>query len=177
MSTSTFTAKQELFISWYVKLLNATQAAKRAGYSGEGHILEQQGSQLLRNIEVRAEIDRRLKAGIPSANEVLTRIKQRALADVTPYLKADGTLDVQALAAAGLGHLVKGIKPGREGLEIALVDPQAATKNLARYHRLLGADTQVDVSASLDLAAETVQALAEQIAAIQGTEAEEQSDT
>jgi hypothetical protein len=99
-----------------------------------------------------------------------------ATADITPYLKNDGTLDVQQLADAGLGYLVEGVKPGRNGTEIALASPQTARKMLARHHKLFN-DVQVDVSANLDLAAETVASLAEQIAAIQSAEPEEKNDT
>jgi hypothetical protein len=171
------TGRQQAFVSFYLKNPNATRAAQLAGYSGNEATLAVTGSDLLRNAKVQAELARLRKARRLNPDAILDLMESRATMDVTAYTREDGTLDVQALAAAGLGHLVKGIKPGREGLEIALVDPQTATKNLARYHRLLGADTQVDVSASLDLAAETVASLAEQIAAIQSTEPEEQSDT
>jgi len=139
MAEAELTDKQTLFIHWYCILLNATEAAKRAGYGDpENRVsLASLGSETLRNPQVRAEIDKRLKASIPSPEEVLQRVSQRAMLDVTPYLKEDLTLDVKALAQAGLGHLVKGVKPGREGTEIALVDPQTATKMLARYHGLL----------------------------------------
>ncbi|MHC4336291.1 MAG: terminase small subunit [Planctomycetota bacterium] len=146
--------RQEAFVGYYLKNPNATNAARLAGYSGDANALGVMGHDLLRNPKVRAELERLRKARRLSPDAILDLMESRATMDVTAYTKEDGTLDVQELAAAGLGHLVKGIKPGREGLEIALVDPQAATKNLARYHRLLGADTQVDVSASLDLAAE-----------------------
>jgi hypothetical protein len=178
MSTSKarLTGKQEAFISFYLKNPNAANAARLAGYKGDPHTLEQVAYENLRKPVIRAEIDRLRKERRLTPDAVLDMIEGTASVDLTPYLKADGTLDVQALAAAGLGYLVEGVKPGRNGTEIALASPQAARKMLARHHKILGADTQVDVSASLDLAAETVQALAQQIAAIQGTEPEEQDD-
>ena len=97
--------------------------------------------------------------------------------DVTPYVREDGTLDIQALAKAGLGHLVKGIKPGREGVEIALVDPQTATKNLARYHRVLGSDVQIDMSATLEASPDALAALAAQIGIVQASIDTERDDT
>jgi hypothetical protein len=168
--------RQEAFVGYYLKNPNATNAARLAGYQGNAVTLASTGYELLRNPQIRAEIDRLRKERKLTAGDVLGLIEGTATVDITPYLREDSTLDVQALAAAGLGYLVEGVKPGRNGTEIALASPQAARKILARHHKILGADTQVDVSASLDLAAETVQALAEQIAAIQGTEPEEQDD-
>ena len=161
-----FTVKQTAFIGWYCKLLNATRAAEKAGYAGNGHTLEQQGYQLLRNIEIRAAIDRLLEESIPSPKAVLSRIGSRAVADLGAYYDSEGTLDLAALKRDSLSHLVKGANVGRDGVSWALVDPQTATKTLARYHKLLGADTQVDISTgSLD--ANDIAALAQQIAAIQ----------
>jgi phage terminase small subunit len=51
------TLKQQRFIEEYAVDLNATQAAIRAGYSQATAAV--QGSCLLRNIKVEAEIDRR----------------------------------------------------------------------------------------------------------------------
>lgn len=50
------TPKQERFISEYLIDLNATQAAIRAGYSPK--TANEQGSQLLANLSVRAHIDK-----------------------------------------------------------------------------------------------------------------------
>lgn len=163
-----FTPKQELFIVWYCKLLNATSAAERAGYAGDRASLGSQGAELLQNLAVRAEIDRRLKASIPSADETLSRIGAQAHADVTPYLDDELRLDVARLRADGLGHLVKGVRPGRQGPEVTLTDSQTAQKMLARYHRLLGDRLDVTVDATVDLGDGALAALTEQIhAAVQ----------
>jgi len=167
MTETRLTDKQEAFVSWYCKLLNATRAAERAGYTGNGHTLEQIGHENLSKPEIRAEIDRRLRANIPSADETLTLITSTATLDITPYLREDGTLDVQALAAAGHGRQIKGVKPGREGVEITLRDPDAATKMLARYHRLLDRHMDVDLHTSTSLEAEDLATLAQQIVVAQ----------
>ena len=49
------TAKQERFVEEYLVDLNATQAAIRAGYSSK--TANEQGSQLLANLSIRARID------------------------------------------------------------------------------------------------------------------------
>jgi len=48
------TAKQQAFVEAYAG--NATDAARRAGYTGTDHALEVTGSRLLRNAEVTAAI-------------------------------------------------------------------------------------------------------------------------
>ncbi|MHC4073441.1 MAG: terminase small subunit [Planctomycetota bacterium] len=157
--------RQQAFVHWYLKLPNATWAAKRAGYSGNERTLGVTGHDLLKNHKIRAEIDRLLETHLPSPKDVIGLISTRATFDVSEYLNEKGQIDVQKLADAGLGHLVKGIKPGREGLEIALVDPQTATKNLARYHRLLGSDVSVDVNTTAVLDRDTLAGLVEQVTA------------
>ena len=161
-----FTAKQQAFIGWYVKLLNGTRAAEKAGYEGCMHTLAQVAAENLKKPELRAAIDRLLEESIPSPKAVLSRIGSRAVADMGAYYDSAGNLDLDGLKRDGLSHLVKGANVGRDGVSWALVDPQTATKTLARYHKLLGADTQVDITTgSLD--ADDIAALAQQIAAIQ----------
>ena len=171
------TDKQAAFVHYYVQSKNGTRAAKLAGYEGNDRTLGQVGYENLSKPEIRSAIDKILRDRLPSAADILDLMSVRATMDVTPYLADDGTLDIQALAKDGLGHLVKGIKPGREGVEIALVDPQTATKNLARYHRILGSDVQVDVSATLEASPDTLAALAAQIGIVQASISIEQNDT
>lgn len=52
----TLTAKQQRFVDEYLIDLNATQAAIRAGYSEK--TVEQQASRLLRNVKVRAVVEK-----------------------------------------------------------------------------------------------------------------------
>lgn len=159
------TDKQELFIHWYCILLNATEAAARAGYEGDRMTLANVGSENLGKPYVRAEIDRRLKAAIPSADEVLNRVSQRAMVDVTPYLREDMTLDVVRMRDEGVGHLVTGVKRTREGPEVTLTDPQTATKTLARYHRLLGDQLDVTIHDRTTPTQDDIARLAQQLAA------------
>lgn len=170
------TPKQKAFVEWYVKLLNGGQAAKRAGYSGDMLTLDVVASENLRKPYIRAEIDRRLKESIPSADVLLTRISQTALSDVTPYLTDDGMLDVQALADAGLGHLVVGVKPGKDGPEYTLAHPQTARKMLARYHRILGS-LEVDLTTTSKLDRSSLDVLVAQVTAAARQGAQETDDT
>lgn len=76
------TQKQERFVEEYIKDLNATQAAIRAGYSEKTAGV--QGSVLLKNPNVSAEVKKRIEAiksdNIADATEVLeyfTRVMRR----------------------------------------------------------------------------------------------------
>ena len=160
-----FTDRQLAFVGWYCKLLNATRAAERAGYTGDANTLGVTGHQLITNPKIRAEVDRQLKASIPSPDELLSRIGEQATVDLAPYIRADGTVDVDKLNADGLGHVIDGSKPGRNGPELSFTSPQAAQKMLATYHKLLGADVQVDVTASVDIDKGSLDALAAQLRA------------
>ena len=66
MSASKLTQKQAAFVQEYLVDLNATAAAKRAGYSPNG--AEVAGHRLLRNVKVAAEIDKALQKRIERTN-------------------------------------------------------------------------------------------------------------
>ena len=79
------TARQERFVEEYLRDLNATQAAIRAGYSPRSAAAD--GSRLLTNANVaeavaRAKAERAARAGI-DADRVLEEIKAIALAHLS----------------------------------------------------------------------------------------------
>lgn len=88
------TAKQRLFVAEYLKDLNATQAAIRAGYSDKSaHV---NGPRLLDNAEVKAAIDaatdKRAQAVGIDANWVLQRLALEAEADIADIYYEDGAV-------------------------------------------------------------------------------------
>jgi phage terminase small subunit len=113
------TSKQELFITEYMKDLNATQAAIRAGYSEK--TAQEQGSRLLSNVMVKNEIDKGLKAltekcGV-TAEAVIKELAHIAFDDIKNYLRfypdAEGnikvdikdsnTIDTRAISEVSIG--------------------------------------------------------------------------
>lgn len=88
------TAKQRRFAEEYVVDLNATQAAKRAGYSeNSAHV---QGPRLLDNADIQAAIldmraDRSKRTGIDAA-WLLNRLADEAEADVADLYDDNGNL-------------------------------------------------------------------------------------
>lgn len=88
------TPKQEMFVLEYLKDLNATQAAIRAGYSKR--TAEKIGSENLQKPEVRAAIDaaknkRSTKTGIDAA-WLLERLAEEATADIADLYDENGDL-------------------------------------------------------------------------------------
>ena len=122
-----------MFIAEYVRCWNASEAARRAGYNGKSNSV---GSQLLANINIFAEIERRKSLLIMSAEEVAIRLTEQAKASYADYLKSDGTVDLDRLLADGKGHLIKKMKAGRDGLEIEFYDAQAALGYIGKIHKL-----------------------------------------
>lgn len=70
------TPKQSLFIDHYIETLNGTESYERAFKPKNRHLASVEGSKLLANPSIKAEIDRRLEALrsplIASAQQVLT---------------------------------------------------------------------------------------------------------
>lgn len=88
------TPKQEAFVREYLKDLNATQAAIRAGYSEDSAGTE--GHRLLKNAEILEAIDaakaKRAKRVELKADDVLRVLKQQLFVDIAQAYDADGNL-------------------------------------------------------------------------------------
>lgn len=128
------TNRQRVFVAEYVKCWNASAAARQAGYSE--HSAPSQGHRLLKNADVLAEIERRKAELIMSADEVMARLTEQGRAAYAAYFTADGSVDLAKLKEDGKFHLVKKIKPTKEGLEIEFYDAQAALAMLAKANGL-----------------------------------------
>ena len=148
------TIKQFLFAEGYLETLNATEAARRAGYKGNDNVLAGVGHDNLRKPKIRTYIDERLKEKVMSAEEALTLLSQQAKGvDVTQFVEmrefyerddqgdlvlADERLhiDLDKIREMGLGHLIKGISQTSGGIRVQWVDPQKALELMGRYHKL-----------------------------------------
>ena len=88
------TPKQQRFVDEYLKDLNATQAAKRAGYSAK--TANEQGAQLLAKVSIREAVDKKMAARSErtkiDADWVLKRLAGEAAADLAEIYTEDGKL-------------------------------------------------------------------------------------
>lgn len=132
------TTKQARFVEEYPKDWNATRAAVRAGYSEK--TAAQMGYKLVhKSSEVREALRQRLDELSMSAEEALYRLSEQGRNVQMRYLQEDGTFDLAALIADGLGHLVKGTKFNAQGrLVVEFHDAQAAIREVAKVRGLLG---------------------------------------
>lgn len=128
------TAKQQVFINEYLTCWNASEAARRAGYSERS--ARKLGAELLTKPDVRTEIDARLAEMTMTADEALVRLAEQARSAYAGYIQDDGSVDLAAMKRDGKMHLVKGIKRTRHGDVIEFHDAQAALFKIAGVHGL-----------------------------------------
>jgi phage terminase small subunit len=135
--------KQRMFIDEYFLCnMNATEAARRAGYSEKS--IRSIASENLTKPDISEEIQRRLKEKQLSADEVLARLSDMARADMRDFIKPIDVgdrvvmlVDLGKALAEGKSHLIKKVKYNAQGgLEIELHDSQAALEKVGRHYGL-----------------------------------------
>jgi hypothetical protein len=129
------TAKQHAFVDEYLRCWNASEAARRAGYSSRtaGAI----SHKLLKVAEIEAAIQERLAALTMGADETLVRLGEQARAAYAVYIRPDGTVDLAAMKRDGKMYLVKAIKYTAKGrMMVEFHDAQAALFKVAQVHGL-----------------------------------------
>jgi phage terminase small subunit len=163
-------AQQARFVDAYLGHFNATAAAREAGYS-EPH--SSSGWRVLQSEGVQAEIQRRLDAagdGNLQPPEIVARLAQQARGAHAAYLRADGSLDLDAVLKDGQGHLLKSLKVGKDGeLEVTFYSSQRALEILARVHGLFveRRELTINVPDADDLRREISEAM-DRVAAVGG---------
>ena len=93
MSATKITAKQAAFVREYPVDLNATAAAKRAGYSQNG--AEVAGHRLLRNANVAAQIDNALQERVERTEITADWVITKLVENVERAMQAKPVLDKQ----------------------------------------------------------------------------------
>lgn len=140
------TNRQQAFVEHYLRIWNATEAARQAGYSAK--TAQEQGSRLLSNVIIQGQISERLAQLKMGADEVLTRLSSHARGTMDDFIKmlpVPSTSDTNAWVAVldlakakslGALHLVKKFRADVDGVTIELYDAQAALVQLGRHHKL-----------------------------------------
>lgn len=152
--------KQRQFCLEYVKCFNATEAAKRAGYSDS--TAYSQGSRLLKDVEIKEYIQHEIDQRTPTEDEILARMGDISRASYLPFVNIadDGHIyfDFSNPQARNYLHLIKKIKSKRrrtvegqdggeweqEWVEVELHDSMAALTALARIKGMFA--DKVDVT-------------------------------
>jgi len=164
--------KQRAFIEEYLQCWNASEAARRAGYSEKtaGSI----GHENLKKPEISAEIERRVAESKMSADEVLVRLADEGRGTLGDFMDiADNGLpawNFEKAATANKLHLIRKIKTKtvtthrtRGEVEeditevevtLELYSAQAAKEILAKHHKLLTDKVDVHHSGTIDFTAD-----------------------
>ena len=161
------TSREERFVAEYLKDLNATQAAIRAGYSQSVASAEVQGCLLLGKSRVASAIARekgkQLRAAGLSATRVLEELRRIAFQDPADFLDEDGNpLPIRSIppeARAAISSVEMVLKNAKAGdnvvdrvLKIKTWNKNHAAEVLAKHFKLL-TDVIQDERATADLLA------------------------
>ena len=141
---------QQVFVSEYLKLFNATEAYLVAYPKSKRDSARANAARLIAEDNVKAEIEARLKEIHMSADEALKLMADIARGDITEFITPLGNLDIDLLKTSGKGRLVKKIKQktvtkigkGKEDedteileTEIELYPADAALDRVLRVHK------------------------------------------
>jgi phage terminase small subunit len=155
--------KHRKFCEEYLRLWNATDAYQAAYPKASRETARRNGSDLLTNTDISAEIQRRVDEITLSANEVLARLTEHAKADYKDFISvlASGDVALDFTKAEGKTHLIKKVTQRRTirttkemqidetVLSLELHDAQAALVQIGKHHKLF--TEQVQHSGSLDM--------------------------
>lgn len=158
-ATKKLNLQQEKFAHLYVKCLNATQAAREAGYK-HPHV---QGPRLLDHVSVHLLIEKLKNEALQkiqmSREDVLVELARIARSNIKNVFNANGhimspdQMDEDVAAAvesfeARLEFAADGAPP-EEIRKIKMHSKLGALKVLAQHHGIIGADVQVNLGAAL----------------------------
>lgn len=148
------TDKQQAFIEHYLICMNASEAARRAGYSkrSAGSI----GSENLQKPEIARVIESRMDGLRAQSNEVLARLTRQARGSMADFLSVTNKqVEIKFNQDAPLDLIKKiRIKPGEYGkeIELELYDSQKALELLGKYHKLFTDKVEIDWQSELEAA-------------------------
>jgi phage terminase small subunit len=139
------TDKQQAFINEYLKCWNATEAARRAGYSERS--IRSIASENLTKPDIADEIQRRIDEDAMSADEVLARLANQARGSFHDVLKLAGgipLIDWERAFESGAIDNVKDITFKDGSITLKLYDAQSALVHLGKHLGLFKDQVQVE---------------------------------
>ena len=130
------TDKQRVFVFEYLACWNATEAARRAGYSEESARFI--GHENLTKPYIQAEISRRMDEKAMSASEVLARLADQARGTIGAFVGTDdeGKPSGFSLTNDRPLHLVKKVSVTDKGWSFEMYDAQTALVQIGKHHGL-----------------------------------------
>lgn len=129
--------KQKRFVAEYPVDFNATQAAKRAGYSAK--TAGSQGSRLLKHVEVQKELTKRARElqreTDVSAQWLLQRLAQLAEVDVADFYDENGALLNPQDMPDGARFMIAGLET-KEHVEVRGKGPERRKVVIGKTHKV-----------------------------------------
>jgi phage terminase small subunit len=153
MGKRKLTDKQKLFAAAYIETLNATEAARRAGYDGTDASLAVIGHENLKKPKIKTLIDEYLNEYAMSAAEVLYHLTDIARGDYGDMLNSMGAPDASTAQENKKTHLIKKVRTKtittdeQEIFEVEIepYDRLKALDLLAKFHQLT-TTTRVEIN-------------------------------
>jgi len=151
--------RQTVFVEEYLNCWNASEAARRAGYSEKW--AASNASKLLKNTEIDAEIQRICDERGVKPPEVLDRLGDQARGSMADFLSINaetGVAYVDLAKAERLGklHLIRKLSHGRNGLQIELYDAQAALEKLGKALGVLRENVNINQEGQIEVVTRVV---------------------
>lgn len=157
------TGKQAVFAEEYLRCFNKTEAARRAGYTGNNVTLGAIGYENFKKPQIQKYIQLRLSETAMSADEVLARLASHARGDISDFweISEGGHLSVNlgSKKAQKSLHLIKKLKTKTKSyvqgddeaatlvtevdIEFEMYDAQSALAHIGKHHRLFVDRTEV----------------------------------
>lgn len=151
--------RHEAFIEAYLGCLNGTQAWMEVHPEASYNVASQSSSRLLRNVKIKAELDKRFGELTMGKKEVLARLRNIANATLYPFIKVEDNkvyIDLNDRAAKQHLYLIRKIKKqsketsnekqqtytNEDWWEIELHDAMRALELIGKYHALFTDKTQ-----------------------------------
>lgn len=133
---SELTDKQSVFCQLYVRSFNATNAYHKA-YGCTRTAAMTNGSRLLKNDKIKAEIERLKKEKVAKLfldeNDIFEKMIEIAFSDITDFLRFDGGAVWLNNSEEVDGTLITEVKQGKDGISIKLADKMKALLWLADH--------------------------------------------
>lgn len=150
------TSKERLFVEEYLNCWNASEAARRAGYSAKSAY--QSGCANMKKPNILRAIEARVAERAIKADEVLARLAEQARFDANEFLSETGEVDMKSAKKRGLGKFIKRLKTQsgeHSAIDIEFVDTQGALALLGKHLKLFTDKTEISggVAIKTDLSA------------------------
>lgn len=144
------TFRERLFIEEYLNCWNASEAARRAGYSQKS--AHKSGCDNIKKPYISRAIEARIAERAISANEVLARLAEQARFDANEFLSEAGELDMRSAKKKGLGKFVRRLKSQsgeHASVDIEFIDTQGALEKLGKHLKLFTERNEISGSVEM----------------------------